>query len=127
MNNIQIYIIVEGQTEQTFVRDILAPHMAHKGIYLSAALIGKPGHKGGNISFDRAKTDIGNFLRQRQDIYISTMFDFYRIDNEWPGRDEIQRQIQNGNTIKASEKAEILEMATHVQIVSEFPGYDSEN
>lgn len=127
MNNIQIYIIVEGQTEQTFVRDILAPHMAHKGIYLSAALIGKPGHKGGNISFDRAKTDIGNFLRQRQDIYISTMFDYYRIDNEWPGRDEIQRQIQNGNTIKASEKAEILEMATHVQIVSEFPGYDSEN
>ncbi|MGV8122924.1 MAG: DUF4276 family protein [Candidatus Xenobiia bacterium LiM19] len=127
MNNIRIYIVVEGQTEQTFVRDILAPYMAHKGIYLSAALIGKPGHKGGNISFDRARIDIGNFLRQRKDIYISTMFDYSRIDNEWPGIDEVQRRIQNGITIKAGEKAEILEMETHARIANEFPGYDSEN
>ena len=45
------------QTEQTFVRDVLAPHMAHKGIYLHPALIGKPGHKGGDIRFDRRKSD----------------------------------------------------------------------
>lgn len=67
MNNIRIYIVVEGQTEQNFVRDIPAPYMAHKGIYLNTALIGKPGHKGGNISFDRARTDIGNFLRDSSD------------------------------------------------------------
>lgn len=30
MNSVDIYIVVEGQTEQTFVRDVLAPHMAHK-------------------------------------------------------------------------------------------------
>ena len=47
MNNIEIYIIVEGQTEQTFVRDILAPYMGSKGFYLHSVLIGTPGHKGG--------------------------------------------------------------------------------
>lgn len=46
MNNVEIYIVVEGQTEQTFVRHILAPDMAGKGFFLHAALIGKPGHKG---------------------------------------------------------------------------------
>ncbi|MEA2085388.1 MAG: hypothetical protein U9O82_14345 [Thermodesulfobacteriota bacterium] len=55
MSSVEIYIVVEGPTEQTFVRDVLAPQMAHKGIYLHTALIGKPGHKGGNIQFDRAK------------------------------------------------------------------------
>jgi hypothetical protein len=72
MNSIEIYIIVEGQTEQTFVRDVLAPQMANKGIYLYPALIGKPGHKGGNIRFDRVKQDIGHFLKQRNDTYMGT-------------------------------------------------------
>ena len=93
MSNVDIYIVVEGQTEQTFVRDVLAPQMADKGIYLHPVLIGKPGHKGGDFRFDRAKNDIGNFLRQRTDTYVSTMFDFIRIDSKWPGRAEVRRYI----------------------------------
>lgn len=126
MNSVDIYIVVEGQTEQTFVRDVLAPHMAHKEIYLHAALIGKPGHKGGDIRFNRAKEDIGNFLKQRKDIYISTMFDYFRIDSKWPGRAEVLRQIRNGATFSAIQKAEILETATHNEIVKTFSGCDSE-
>ena len=43
MHSVTVYIIVQGQTESTFVREVLAPHLAHKGIYLVAALIGTPG------------------------------------------------------------------------------------
>ena len=127
MNSVDIYIVVEGQTEQTFVRDVLAPQMAHKGIYLHPALIGKPGHKGGDIRFDRAKNDIGNFLRQRNDTYISTMFDYFRIDSKWPGRAEVRQQIRNGATLTAIHKAKILETATRNEIVRSFPGCGSEN
>ncbi len=127
MNSVDIYIIVEGQTEQTFVRDVLAPQMAHRGIYLHPALIGKPGHKGGDIRFDRAKNDIGNFLKQRNDTFISTMFDYIRIDSKWPGRREVRRQIRNGATLTAIHKAEILEVATRNEIVSAFSSCDSEN
>ena len=112
MSSIEIYIVVEGQTERTFVRDVLAPQMAHKGIYLNPALIGKPGHKGGNIHFERAKNDIGNFLKQRTETYVSTMFDYFRIDSKWPGRAEIRQQIRNGGYLTAIQKAEILEVAT---------------
>ncbi len=117
MNSINIYIVVEGQTEQTFVRDVLAPYMSYKGIYLNPALIGKPGHKGGNIHFARAEKDIGNFLKQRNDTYVSTMFDYFRIDSMWPGRSEVGRQIQNGTVLTAIQKAEMLETATHNKIV----------
>lgn len=127
MNSVDIYIVVEGQTEQTFVRDVLAPHMAHKKIYLRAALIGKPGHKGGDIRFKRAKKDIGNFLKQRQDTYISTMFDYFRIDSMWPGRAEVSRKIRNGTILTAIHKAGILEAATYDEIVKSFSGCNSEN
>lgn len=127
MNSVNIYIVVEGQTEQTFVRDVLAPSVAQKGIFLHPALIGKPGHKGGDIRFDRAKNDIGHFLRQRNDTYISTMFDYFRIDSQWPGKAEVLRQTQNGTALTASHKAEILEAATRDEIVKTFPGCDSEN
>ena len=89
MNSIDVYVVVEGPTEQTFVRDVLAPKMAPMGIYLHPALIGKPGQKGGDVRFARAKKDIGNFLRQRTDTYISTMFDYFRLDADWPGESGI--------------------------------------
>jgi len=127
MNSVVINIIVEGQTEQTFVRDVLAPQIAHKGIYLNASLIGTPGHKGGNVRFDRAKIDICNFLNQRNDTYISTMFDYFRIDSKWPGKEEIQRQTQNGTTLTAIDKANILETATHNEIMKFIPRNDSKN
>jgi hypothetical protein len=127
MNSIEIYIIVEGQTEQSFVRDVLAPKMATQGIYLYSALIGKPGHKGGNIRFERVKKEIGHFLKQRHDTYISTMFDYFRIDSQWPGKKEVDQQIRNGATLTASDKGEWLEGATHEAIVKTFSQFDSEN
>lgn len=126
MNSVHIYIVVEGQTEQTFVRDVLAPQMAYSKIYMHPALIGKPGHKGGDIRFEKAKNDIGNFLRQRNDTYITTMFDYFRIDSEWPGKADVLRRLQNGTTLAASQKAEILEAATRQEVVMTFPGCDSE-
>jgi hypothetical protein len=127
MSSVEICIVVEGQTEQTFVRDVLAPQMAHKGVYLHPALIGKPGHKGGAIHFDRAKNDIGNFLKQRKETYVSTMFDYFRIDSMWPGIAEIRRQIRNGAFLTASQKAEILEAATINEIINLFAGYNAES
>lgn len=44
---VDLHIIVEGQTEQTFVRELLAPHLGHHGVFAVPRLVGKPGHKGG--------------------------------------------------------------------------------
>ena len=127
MSSVDVYIVVEGPAEQTFVRDVLAPHMAQKRIYMHPVLIGKPGHKGGDVRFVRAKSDIGNFLKQRSDTFISTMFDYFRIDSSWPGKEKALQQISSGSTLTASHKAEILEAATHNEIKRSFPGHNSEN
>lgn len=122
----RVYVVVEGQTEQTFVRDVLAPELAITNIYLYPRLIGKPGHKGGDIRFDRAKDDICNFLKQETNTYITTMFDFYRIDGQWPGRDTINQRIQSGSRLSSIQKARILEEATKERIQEEFSEFNSE-
>lgn len=58
MSNNNVYIVVEGQTEQTFIRDVLVDYMAYKGIYLHASLISTSSHKGGNYSLERKIKDI---------------------------------------------------------------------
>lgn len=120
MNNVEVYVVVEGQTEQIFVRDLLAPEMGHEGIFLFPVLIGKPGHKGGNIQFERAKGDIGKFLQQRPDTYISTMFDYFRLDPDWPGNTNMQ------SCPTAIEKAEKIEGATLAKITELFPDHNPE-
>jgi hypothetical protein len=120
MSNVAVCIVVEGPTEQIFVRDFLAPAMSVKGIYLHAARIGSPGHKGGDIRFERAKNDIGNFLKQRTDTYVSTMFDYFRIDSDWPGKKQISSQVKSGVRLAAAQKADLLETATRQKIVESF-------
>ncbi|MCW5205381.1 DUF4276 family protein [Desulfobulbus sp. F5] len=126
MSKVEVCIIVEGPTEQIFVRDFLAPAMSEKGIYLHSARIGSPGHKGGNIRFERAKNDIGNFLKQRPDIYVSTMFDYFRIDSNWPGKEQISGQVKSGVRLAATQKAELLETATRHKIVMSFGGNNAD-
>jgi hypothetical protein len=55
------------------------------------------------------------------------MFDYFRIDSEWPGKADALRQVKNGTTLTASQKAEILETATRTEIVRILPGCGSEN
>ena len=111
MSSAVVMLVVEGQTEQTFVRELLAPYLAERQVYLQAALIGKPGHKGGNIRWERAQVDIGNFLRQRSDTYVSTMLDYFRIDADWPGLDQVRQQQAGGVLLNAHRKAAIVEQA----------------
>ena len=114
------YVVVEGHTEQTFIRDILAPYLYPKNIYLKASLIGKPGHKGGNVKFDRAQSDIVMFLKQRSDIYVSTMFDYFRLDTDWPGQ-----RITKKNS-SALDNSEILERKTLREIEKYYPDFNSD-
>jgi hypothetical protein len=45
---VRVCVICEGQTEETFIKEVLSDLFIAKSIYLQPVLIGKPGHKGGN-------------------------------------------------------------------------------
>lgn len=84
-NFLNVMIIVEGKTESLFVKNVLAPYMALKQIYMTAVEVSKPGMKGGDVKFSRVSQDIARHLKQRSDIKVSLFVDYYGIDSEWPG------------------------------------------
>ncbi len=108
----EVFAVVEGPTEQTFVREALAPWLGHHNVFLKASIVGKPGHKGGN-KYDAAKRDITNFLKQRSDTIVTCMFDFYGMKTDWPGR-------ESANAINHDGKPLAIESAIKADIASAF-------
>lgn len=87
-----INAIVEGQTEQQFIKEVLAPYLSTKSVSLYAAILRKPGENGGDVRFSRAKNDIEKFLKQRDDTQVTIMLDYYGIRSDWPGYDDSKKQ-----------------------------------
>lgn len=50
---ITVYVIVEGKTEEIFLKSIVAPFLASKDIFMYATQVSKPGEKGGDVKFAR--------------------------------------------------------------------------
>ena len=82
----RVLVFVEGQTEETFVRDLLAPYFSPLGIYLTPILAEtSPGHKGGIVSYGKVKHQLTRLCRQDQGAYVTTMMDYYGLPNDFPG------------------------------------------
>ena len=54
--NSEVYLVVEGLTEQLFVEHVLAPYCAMQGIYLHPTQVPK---RGGKENFDDWLTRLG--------------------------------------------------------------------
>jgi len=83
---VRVYVLVEGQTEETFVMDTLMPYFSMQEVYLYARQIGRPSHRGGIGQYQRAQRDILATLKQERDTFCTTMFDYYAMPGSWPGR-----------------------------------------
>ena len=82
----ELVVIVEGETEQTFVRDQLAAHLALHNTIVWPVLSGRRRNQGGVKRWGIAQQDIVRTLKEGR--YCSTMFDFYAMPSSWPGRTE---------------------------------------
>ena len=85
----ELVVIVEGETEQTFVRDQLAGHLALQGITAWAVLPGRHRNRGGVKKWQVARNDILRTLKERSKSgprYCTTMIDYYAMPEDWPGR-----------------------------------------
>lgn len=117
---IEIVALVEGPTEQKFVREIVAPFFSLKSIFMTPVILSKPGQKGGDVRFERVKNDIGLHLKQRKDTYLTLLIDFYGIKGDWPGLDEARTK----GTPK--QKAEAFNEATRLKVIDLFSSYRPE-
>ena len=97
---IRLHAIGEGQTEQSFVRHVLAGHLAYFGVFAAARCVltskdrraGKT-YRGGLVSYVKAKTDILTWMKEDgdADCRFTTLFDLYKLPKDFPGYQEARR------------------------------------
>ena len=75
---IRLAVSVEGETEEEFVNQSLAPHLRRRDIYVQPVLIGPARRRvrgGGNVSIDRLASEMRQ-LRWSFDA-VTSLVDFY--------------------------------------------------
>ncbi len=114
----EVTVLVEGMTEQRFIKQVLGPYLAERKVYLTPIILDKPGQKGGDVRFVRAKNDIEKHLKQRRDTWVTLLVDYYGIKPDWPGHPESKTQIDH------VQKFEIMRRKTGFAICELIPDHD---
>jgi hypothetical protein len=89
-----IHVLVEGQTEEAFVRDVLFGHFYERGIVLQPTLVvtkrvKSGGHfKGGVVSYHQVRGDVRRLLGDTSAVVVTTMLDYYGLPNDFPGKND---------------------------------------
>ncbi|KQU80690.1 MULTISPECIES: DUF4276 family protein [unclassified Rhizobacter] len=102
----RVHILVEGQTEETFVRELLVEHCARAGVYVTPILLRtSPGHKGGVTRYAKVKPQIARLCRHDSTSVVTTLIDLYALPKDFPGQADADFPIQG----RGAQKAEFIE------------------
>lgn len=110
----RIAILVEGQTEERFIKEVLYEYLLNKGISVDPIIITSSKkangmkYKGGDVKFDKVINEIKKLLPSYETV--STLLDYYGINEEFKGYTESLSKRAIG------EKKEILESALRDEI-----------
>ena len=92
MMQTRLHFIVEGQTEEAFVRRILRLHLAEANVFSAVRCVmtsRRRGikHRGGIRRYAQARRDITAWMSEDRnpDARFTTMFDLYRLPSDFPG------------------------------------------
>jgi hypothetical protein len=85
-------LLVEGQTEERFVNECLAPYLLAKGLILERPTIvatkrvaSGPNFKGGISSYGQVQRDLQRLLHDGHASIITTVLDYYALPKDFPG------------------------------------------
>jgi len=87
----RVLVLVEGQTEERFVKDVLAPYFLERQLFFSPTILvtkrvkDGPNFKGGVTNFDKFKNDAHRLLNSAGGAMVTTMLDYYRLPSDFPG------------------------------------------
>ena len=87
----RVLVLVEGQTEERFVKDILGPAYLNREIYFCPTILVTkrvkygPNFKGGVTNFAKFSNDVQRLLKSKSSDLVTTMIDYYALPIDFPG------------------------------------------
>jgi hypothetical protein len=109
----RLIVVVEGQTEEAFVREVVCPHLQALGLYdVSATIVGKitaqrRGHNNrGGGSYKHWRKDIQRILQAPSpDLRVTTLFDLYGLPDDFPDLETHKTDTDTNNRCTALQEA----------------------
>lgn len=88
---VRIAVSVEGQTEERFIKIVLAPYLQSKGVYLFPVLLGK----GGCVNIDRVSHELQKLAHNFDKVTM--LYDFYGFSKKAPDetKTSLEKKIHN--------------------------------
>ena len=96
----RIYVVTEGQSETNFVKRVLCPYFVGMGkVLIPTTVLTKQDesrgrmYKGGMRNYAKARTTITKDLAHTKepDVFVTTMFDLYRLPGDTPGMEAAKK------------------------------------
>ncbi len=84
--SVRILALVEGQTEERFCNELIAPFLGNRGVHLQTTTMGRPRVTGGVKSWKQTEKELRRLLQEDGGRHVTTMFDYYGMPLDWPGR-----------------------------------------
>ena len=91
MTRVRLHILAEGQTEETFVNNVLRSRLESRSIDTDVRCVVTSRkenyeYRGGLNSYDQARRDMLRWMAEEpgEDSRFTTMFDLYRIPEDFP-------------------------------------------
>lgn len=112
----RLNITTEGHTEHRFVKDVLYKYLQPLQIYCDVRSVMTSREfkkRGGMTSYERAKTDIKQWMKKdhKQESQFTTMFDYYALPEDFPGFKDSKSLVNPYDKVKCIEEAFYADMA----------------
>ena len=100
----EVYVYCEGATEETFVRDILAPAFRGKQIFIKPSKFRNSHNSGGVSKYSKIKRYLNDLCQKNPNAIVTTMLDYYGLPSEVPGvrKGLIESALQHVEDIEAA-------------------------
>lgn len=92
----KVLILVEGQTEERFVKDVLQPYLWGVGVHPEPKIVTTrrvkrgPDFKGGITEFQKVENDLRRLLQDSNAALVTTMIDYYGLPHDFPGKHNLR-------------------------------------
>ncbi len=120
----RVHVFCEGQTEDVFVREVLAPHFQRMNIWLNPIIVRTgPQGKGGVSSYGKIKWQVENKCKEDPTAWVTTLLDYYGLPSDFPAMAMAGDSMARAKAVEKAFQTDIgqLNFIANI-IVHEFEG-----
>lgn len=110
----RLIFIVEGETEEAFVNNILRPYFKTECNFYNIVCFKLKHSKGGVCKYAHIKEDLSNAINESEAV-VTTMIDFYQIPKDVPGYAETSSILQDEKRVALIEENMKEDLARHYE------------